>query len=41
MNPLRQIKGPGNSAATIPAITTKTGEGNPAWKEPVSFPEWN
>jgi len=41
MNSLPQI--PCSKSATLGSatITTKTGEGHPAWKDPVSFPEWH
>jgi hypothetical protein len=40
MNPLREIGSPGTGPSTPASITAKTGEENPAWEEPVSFPEW-
>ena len=41
MNTIRENSNPGSGAGTPAAITTKTGEANPAWEEPVSFPEWH
>jgi hypothetical protein len=41
MNSLPQIFCPGIGLPITADITTKTGEANPAWEEPVFFPEWH
>jgi integron integrase len=41
MNSLPQIPRPGSGPPATATITTKTSEANPAWEEPVYFPEWH
>ena len=41
MNSLPQIPCPGIGLPITADITTKTGEEQAAWQEPVSFPEWH
>jgi len=41
MNMIRETIGPKSGVQTHATITTKTGETNPAWEEPVYFLEWH
>jgi hypothetical protein len=41
MNMIRDKDRLGSGTPATATITTKTGEANPAWEEPVSFPEWH
>lgn len=40
MNPLDDAGDPANDPPNRAAITAKTGDTNPDWKQPVYFPEW-
>ena len=40
MNPMHDPGASGNDPSPAPQATGKTGHWNPAWEEPVWFPEW-
>jgi len=41
MNNLDQTESPLAGTPANPKITTNSGEGHPAWNDPVYFPEWH